>query len=537
MADPRLSVVVAARNDDYGAGFVDRCFRSVRHNSRLLDQLHLDFEYILCEWNPLPERPPLARAFTAAFPAARAVVIEPAIHHAYTLNPHMPFHEMPAKNAGIRRALGDWILVTNADILLDDALAARLAAGTLRPGIFYRAHRIDVPPHLEWPELKDPRHQLPSGEGRLPPPYYLGAGGDFALADRHTWLESGGFNEVVRWTTRAKDWQFFLGAAARGVRIEFLGNVYHLDHAQGFRRTPEEQRDFGSAHFGGNWDFEFGVPVAGRDGWGLVRCREEREPGGRITTLRLDGPLFSPSEEEEDRRWQQWLGPPAGGDVRVRLPLLYGLLHAAQAGRQMVIRPRTPAGAVAAAGLARVALDQGVAVSCPWDWPPCSWASLPELPAEPVAPRHDQLLLEEGVQGWTVSTGSGDPLDPLPRRLPPDSPAFNPFLCRRLLRALLRCRCHGIRRVALYGAGGHSRELLRWGLPDWLECRAVLAGSPADSHIRGIPVSRPEDFDFRQVDAVVLSSVSYEGEMLETMSRIAPSLPVIPLYSDWPAGL
>lgn len=530
-----ITIVVTGRNDDYGGEFESRLLRTAHHNLRLLSAAGLPAEYLLCEWNPVPDRPPLARAFTAAFPRARALVVEPAIHQAYTLNPHMPFHEMAAKNAGIRRGRGHWILVTNADILLDESLAARLANGRLQPGVFYRAHRIDVPPHLEWPELKDPRHQLPSGEGRLPPPYYLGAGGDFVLAARETWLQSTGFNEVVRWTTRAKDWQFFLGVAARGIPIQLLGDVYHLDHAQGFRRTPQEQRDSTAAHFGGNWDFEFGVPVTNREGWGLARCREE--PDGRITTLRLAGPLFTANEETEDRQWQQWLGPPPGDSDQGRLRLLYALLHAAETRRRLVIRPQTPSGAVAAAGLVRVARSQDLSVSCPWDWHACSWANLPELPADCIQPGPGELLLEETAAGWELTVAGGSRLDPLPRRLPSASPSFNPFLCRRLLRALLRCLRHGFRRIALFGAGGHSRELLRWGLPDWLDCRAILAESGPADPLRGIPVARPGRFDFRQVDAVVLSSVSYEGEMLETLSRLAPSVPVIPLYSDWPPGL
>lgn len=537
MPNPQLSLVIAARNDDYGNGFAERFYKSAIHNIRLLAQFRFDFEYILCEWNPLPVRPFLSQSFVADFPSARAVVIEPAIHEAYTLNPQMPFHEMPAKNAGIRRARGDWILVTNADILLDDDLVERMAGNSLKPGVFYRAHRVDVPPHLDWPQLKDPCHQLPSGEGRLTPPYYLGAGGDFALADRTTWLQSTGFNEVIRWTTRAKDWQFFLGVAARGIPIEFIGEVYHLDHAQGFRLTPPEQRDTETAHFGGNWDFEFGIPVTNRDGWGMTRCSEESDPSNRVTTLRLTRPLFSESEQAEDEQWHHWLSPPPGGTDWSRLRLLHGLLYAAATGRRLLIRPESPKEAVAAVGLARVAAFEGMEVSCPWNWPQCGWANLPESPTKAFQLEQGDLLLEETGEGWKLTSINGPELDFLPLRLAPVSPSFNPFLCRRLLRALLRCQRDGIRRIALYGAGGHTRGLLAWGLPDWLDCRAILAESVPSEGIRGIPVFRPDRFEFKEVDAVMLSSVSYENEMLESLSRIAPSLPVIPIYSDWPPGL
>jgi len=52
---------------------------------------------------------------------------------------------MIAKNVGIRRAYGQFILATNVDILFSDELIRFLASGRLRPRILYRIDRYDVP--------------------------------------------------------------------------------------------------------------------------------------------------------------------------------------------------------------------------------------------------------------------------------------------------------------------------------------------------------------------------------------------------------
>src|SRR5947207_7869617 len=198
----------------------------------------------------------------------------------------MPFHEMAAKNAALRRADGDCVIVTNADILFSEALVQRIAAGNFAPDTLYRAHRIDVKPELDWTEIQNPANQLASGEGTLPPPYYLGAGGDFCLAARSLWHSLRGFNEQVRFSTRAKDWQFFLSAAAQGVEIEFIGDVFHLDHEGGFRNTGSAELNTNAVHFGRWWDIEFGLPVRNSEAWGFQGLREHlHKANPRIVAL------------------------------------------------------------------------------------------------------------------------------------------------------------------------------------------------------------------------------------------------------------
>jgi hypothetical protein len=149
--EPHLSVVAVSRNDDHGGdlrgrmqhfvdGFVAQCRRHL-----------LDAELILVEWNPPPERPPLADVLQwpdDLGPAAiRVITVPPEIHARFAHASQLPLFQMIGKNVGIRRARGRFILATNVDILLDDA-TVRYLRDRLRPGTMLRVDRYDVPGDL-----------------------------------------------------------------------------------------------------------------------------------------------------------------------------------------------------------------------------------------------------------------------------------------------------------------------------------------------------------------------------------------------------
>ena len=55
-----------------------------------------------------------------------------------------PFPQFYAKNIALRRARGQWVLITNADVLLGDHLFAFIAERSLDTGSFYRIDRHDL---------------------------------------------------------------------------------------------------------------------------------------------------------------------------------------------------------------------------------------------------------------------------------------------------------------------------------------------------------------------------------------------------------
>ena len=532
-----ISFVVVGRNDDYGDGFRERLFRSCDHNSTLLRVAGLAFEWVLGEWNPLPDRPPLALEFVERVPNARAVIIPPAIHDAYSLNPAMSFFEMPAKNAALRRARGDFVVLMNADILFSEDLVARIASGPLSTGRLYRAHRIDVPARASWQEMQDPAHHLTSAEGRLPPCWYLGAG-DFCLASRSLWDSLRGFDERIRFSTRAKDWQLFLAAGARGVDIEFIGDVFHMDHALGIRNTPKDTPDDSTAHYGGLWDVEFGLQEHNPDDWGMQSCGETAWPAEpRIVVLRPEDYSIPASREAPDRLMREWLTRPPARTRRSAAILLHAIETAGRHSRRLTCRLQSPHLAVALSGFAAVAASRGVQVCSNWIWPEqTAFASQRFEPEPPALDPGDWIFGERDGRVEVVEHGSGRRVQVEPLVRPITEPVFDPFLARRLLRAYLRLHDSGARTIAIYGAGSHTRTLLTWGIPDGLQVMAVIVSRPLERSFEYLPVVSAAEARRLAPDAILLSSSAFEPDMLAEAAATG-LCNVIPLYTDWPADV
>jgi hypothetical protein len=146
--DPYLSIVVPSRNDNHGGDLLKRMQIFV---TALLEQCRrhqIPSELIIVEWNPPADRPPLAEALR--WPrepgpcAVRIIEVPPAIHRAFRNADGLALYQMIAKNVGIRRARGQFILATNIDILFSDELMEFIARRSLKRGEMYRIDRHDV---------------------------------------------------------------------------------------------------------------------------------------------------------------------------------------------------------------------------------------------------------------------------------------------------------------------------------------------------------------------------------------------------------
>ncbi len=143
-----FSVVAAVRNDDHGGNLLGRLQAFVDGLIGQAERHGLSLELVLVEWNPPPGRAPVAEA--VRWPAERTpvrirIITVPAeLHRRYHFSDALPLYQMIAKNVGIRRAAGQFILATNIDILFSDELMSFLASRTLDPGCMYRIDRTDV---------------------------------------------------------------------------------------------------------------------------------------------------------------------------------------------------------------------------------------------------------------------------------------------------------------------------------------------------------------------------------------------------------
>ena len=236
---PYLSIVLTGRNDGFGGDFNERLFRTMEFNHAQLSARGISHEFVFVEWRPVAGAPWLAEILADRYPPLvpnmlRSFVVEPAYHDAFSQNPRLQFHEFIAKNVGIRRSRGEFVLTTNTDIMLSRGVLDGMAQQTLQPRVLYRAVRIDLRKNLDgqqtdWGVLEDERNY--EMVNRIKPPNYSNASGDFLLLDRDSYLELQGFNEVYRAAKIHIDSNFCVKALSSGLTLTPLdAPVYHLGH-------------------------------------------------------------------------------------------------------------------------------------------------------------------------------------------------------------------------------------------------------------------------------------------------------------------
>lgn len=145
---PYLSVVAASRNDDHGGDPLIRTQIFINCFAEQCEKYHLPAELILVDWNPVPDRPGLAGVLTLPAPTsycqARVITVPAALHRRFKYADRLPLFQMIAKNVGIRRARGKFILATNIDIIFSDELMAYIGRQKLDPRKLLRVDRYDI---------------------------------------------------------------------------------------------------------------------------------------------------------------------------------------------------------------------------------------------------------------------------------------------------------------------------------------------------------------------------------------------------------
>lgn len=145
---PYLSVVTTARHDDHGGNLLARMQVFVDALIAQCERHRLPAELIVVEWNPTPDRPPLYEALRwpagNRFCSVRFVRVPAEVHSRYRFADVLPLYQMIAKNAGIRRAQGEFILATNIDVVFSTELMAWLATRPLERCVMYRLDRYDA---------------------------------------------------------------------------------------------------------------------------------------------------------------------------------------------------------------------------------------------------------------------------------------------------------------------------------------------------------------------------------------------------------
>jgi len=154
-AVPYLSIVAVSRNDDHGGHLLERMQLFIDSAHEQFNRYHLPAELIIVEWNPPADKKPLSEVLSIPrntdFFTTRIIIVPEELHKTFRHSDRLPLFQMIGKNAGIRRAKGEFILATNIDILFSDELVAFLSKKRLDPAVLYRADRLDIfSPFTEW---------------------------------------------------------------------------------------------------------------------------------------------------------------------------------------------------------------------------------------------------------------------------------------------------------------------------------------------------------------------------------------------------
>lgn len=146
---PLFSFVATSRNDDHGGDVLRRTQSFVSRLAEQAERHHVRCELVLVEWNPPEPRIPLGHAldWPAGTPwfSARVVAATRELHRSHRHSIPLQMFQMIAKNVGIRRAAGDYVIATNIDIIFSDELFAFLKTAKLERDVLYRSDRWDIP--------------------------------------------------------------------------------------------------------------------------------------------------------------------------------------------------------------------------------------------------------------------------------------------------------------------------------------------------------------------------------------------------------
>jgi len=266
-----LTYIVVGKNDNYAGHFDERLLLTVKYNSKKFEEYNIPYEIIFVEWNPLDDRPLLSHKLVKELSNIKCYVVKKDIHEQiageYT---YMTFLEFFAKNVAIRRAAGDVIVCTNADIFFGDSVFESISYGA-EDNVIYRAERHDIKiqninalSEEDFLNAKFRVHPL----GDIAP--YTDASGDFTMATKKLFMKITGYDEQQRFVKIHKDSRILFSAWLQENRPHFerIGNIYHIDHGTSVPDTGLGDK-YRKANGPYEWKYLHQLPYANHCQWGL----------------------------------------------------------------------------------------------------------------------------------------------------------------------------------------------------------------------------------------------------------------------------
>ena len=267
-----ISFVVAARNDNYGGDFFHRFQVFLNAFIKLREKYNLNAEVIIVDWNHVEGSNKISESLVlpeGVLPDNIRIITVPSdIHLQIPNSDRMPMFEYIAKNVGIQRAKGRFVLATNPDILFSEEIFAFLSSNQLSPECYYRANRFDVlyriplnlPVERQLRLCYEHAFRVNSVEGTMPisgildkqvhldnssSKVFTNASGDFFLMAREMWHKLRGYPELK--THSFIDGYICHMAFASGLKQVVLeGTIFHQEHDRGehSRRPLTNYQDY-----------------------------------------------------------------------------------------------------------------------------------------------------------------------------------------------------------------------------------------------------------------------------------------------------
>lgn len=248
----QLSIIIACRDDDYGYNILHRLEKGIESNIKFLEKNNITYEYVIVDWCPLPGKKNLYQLdLFNKFKDKniKHIIIDKSIIDKEKLNPNV-FYEFFGKNAGVVNATGDYLLLTNCDIVLSSKLTKDIkqVIESKNKNNFYRPKFRWNMQFLENDEVKVLREwDLP--ENSTMDREIVGAySGDFVLVDRNVFVNKcQGYDEVfyghrdfLKWQT-GMDSESCWNLKNKGIKcIVFDSGYFHIDHSNVIPTSPHD---------------------------------------------------------------------------------------------------------------------------------------------------------------------------------------------------------------------------------------------------------------------------------------------------------
>jgi hypothetical protein len=299
-----LSIVATSRNDNHGGNLLYRMQAFINGLIAQCKRHGLNAELILVEWNPPADKPKLLDALKwpeNPWPCRiRIIEVPPELHHRLRHSDNLPLFQMIAKNVGIVRARGRFILSTNVDIIFSDELINFLVSGELQKEHLYRVDRYDISENVPidgsiddmldfsrnnliricfregfhhcktnkieriyspFPFIGKRLHLIPGWRillelGKIKPiriPFrvirlyrewlrlHTNASGDFMLMAKEDWFRLRGAPELKMYSLHIDSLLCYMAYFASIKEVALKYPIYHIEHTGGW--TPEVEKD------------------------------------------------------------------------------------------------------------------------------------------------------------------------------------------------------------------------------------------------------------------------------------------------------